>query len=430
MNLRHRMNVYFNLFLVFLTTLRRHGPRIAIRRSSNFIKSRRINAFFSPIPNANSAPKQSKSRKHNATPPPQLLIVTHVWNTSGVPILAEHLSIYFKNKGFSTGIWSVESPKIKKSKLVGFGDSTELVASFSTLPKIIFLNTTCVPASFIDFCCEQLIFHRIDQLILYSHEDIVILPKMTIQLLDVASSTNCHIFAGSEKTAIKLQSYFKNKKVLAVPYQIHDTSRLKTIMKMPKLANYSSLDIVLVGSTEDNRKGHVQAAKTIYWARFFCRVIARRQTENVNREINFTAVGAQLFPSIDAISSEVIEILNRKLTILPILDSRGYLETLEKQNAVICVSQYETLPLYVSEAMARGCLVLRNSSGGLAEQLREGYNGIKLANHPIFDGYKIYKLSRMNETKLMEMGEQSMQRFKEIHTSPWDLSFGFLLKNE
>lgn len=422
--------MYLNLFVIFLTTIRRHGPVIAIRRATNFVKSKRVNAFFDIDQYQHAVPKVRKRKKSDAIAPPQMLIVTHVWNTSGVPILAGHLSTYFERRGFSTGIWSVEIPQLKNRSLIGSGDVHELESTFSRLPKIIFLNTTCVPAAFIEFCCEQLIYKRIDQLILYSHEDIVILPKTTIQLLDIASSTKCHIFAGSEKTKNKLQSYFKNKIVEAVPYQISETSRLKSIGRLPKILNYPSLDIILVGSTSDNRKGHIQAAKTIYWARLFSQLVRQFGADNRYRKINFVVVGAQLFPTIDSISSKIIEILNRQLTILPVLKSQGYLEVLEKQNAVICVSQYETLPLYVSEGMARGCIVLRNSSGGLAEQLRIGGNGIKLTNRPIFDGYRIFRLSGRGDSELADMGEESIKRFHEIHTSAWDLHFGFLYKNE
>ena len=296
-------------------------------------------------------------------------------------------------------------------------------STFDKLPDTIFLNTTCIEATFIERCCELLAMNKIKKLILYSHEDIVVMPRNTIQLLDIQDSNSCHIFAGSQKTASTLQRYFKNKIVTPVPYQIAKTTRIKRIRGSKSAIDFSNLDIVLVGSTADDRKGHVRAAKTIAWARNFQRISKSVRTSHSLREINFTIIGAQLYPEMDSISSKTIEILDGSLSIFPILEFPLYLEILEKQNVVICLSQYETLPLFVSEAMARGCVVVRNDCGGMKEQLVQGRNGVRLYNSSILNGFKIFLLAQANGEVLKDMSKESVLRFDEIHSSPWDSSF-------
>lgn len=422
MTLKHRLNVYRNLSLIFFTTVRRHGPIIAVKRTTNFIRSKRMNTFFVSQVSEN-IPARVARKARNSQVPPSILIVTHVWNTSGVPILAESLAGYLNSHKLNAGIWSIAKPIRGSSKILGHGNFYKMKSTFSKLPDSIFLNTTCVEASFIDNCCELLSGKKIKHLILYSHEDIVILPRKTIQLLDVQDSASCHIFAGSQKTAAKLQRYFKNKVIASVPYQIADSPRIKKIRRYREKIEFKSLEILLVGSTADSRKGHILAARSIKWARKFQKASKFINPSKLMREINITVIGAQLFPDLDSISSRTIEILNRRLSILPILDFQNYVESLLTQNVVICLSQYETLPLFVSEAMARGCLVVRNSCGGMKEQLLDRKNGIRLFSSSIINGYKIFALACESESTLHEMSERSSSRFDEVHSSSWDDAF-------
>jgi glycosyltransferase involved in cell wall biosynthesis len=342
---------------------------------------------------------------------------------SGVPILSQLLAQYFESKDISAGLWSIASPKSMSNKLIGYGNFQTMVSTFVRLPQTMFLNTTCVEATFIDDCLELLARKQIRKLILYSHEDLVVLPKKTIQLLDIADDSACFVYAGSAKTARTLQKHFKRKVILSAPYQIAQSPRIKRIRQLGETPDFFSLNIVLVGSTADNRKGHVRVARAIRWARRLQSLNAFLRIPGLRREINLTVVGAHIFPDVDLISSKVIELLNRHVTILPVIELQAYLEMLEGQNAVICLSQYETLPLYVSEAMARGCLVLRNNCGGMEEQLVENKNGIRLANSAIRNGFRIFLLSRENEYELKKRSRASISRFDEIHSKDWDLNF-------
>ena len=428
MGLRHRIGIYKNLSLIFMSTLMRHGPIIAVRRSINFVVSRRMDEFFRQS-NSETPVSPRIPRNKSRSLPPEVLIVTHVWNTSGVPILAELISEYLSDLGLKTAIWSVAKQTKSNRKLIGSGSFQELVASFNKLPQTIFLNTSCVEATFIDSCCEMLSLNRISKLVLYSHEDIVILPRNTIQLLDVADSTRCFIFAGSKKTAASLQKYFKNKVIVPVPYQIARSPRLKRIGGLSESVNFDALDILLVGSTADNRKGHIKVARSLRWAKKYQAIFNKLVRSKMYREMNLTVIGANIFPTFDSISSKVIEILDRDINILPILEFPDYVKVLEKKNAVICLSQYETLPLYVSEAMARGCIVLRNDCGGMAEQLVPGVNGIRMSKYSYINGLRILRLSRLATRDLLSMSSSSVARFADIHSSSWDENFHFLIEN-
>ena len=429
MNTSHKIGIYKNLSIIFLKTIVRHGPLVAFQRATNFVVSKRLQNFFIAKATVDPNPIKKIKYKKPQIEAPDILVVTHVWNLSGVPMVATELSNYFSKSGNTSGLWSEESPISSASQLVGFGSFDKLAVSFKRLPQIILLNTSCVSAVFIEKCCEQLALGRVAKLILYSHEDIVILAEETIKLLDIQNNENCHILAGSSKTASKLQHYFKNKQVRTVPYQISSTPRIRKIKKLSQHKEFASLEVLLVGSTADGRKSHIKVAKTISWARRFSKIAETLKLESKTREINITMVGAGLHPQLDRISTRSIDILKRKLTILPMLEEAPYLDVLDKANAVICLSQYETLPLYISEAMARGCIVLRNDCGGLEEQLKQGVNGILLGKSMILNGYKIYNLAKQNDLDLLEMSNQSVAQFESIHNFAWDEEFSYLLRH-
>ena len=411
-----------------MVTVGRHGPIVATQRGMNFIRSKRINLFFGPEDSV-QAKKTDLNGLKNRKEPPDILLITHLWNTSGVPILTEHLAEYFKGVGLNAAIWSEKSTTQVSTNLIGSGDIDTLEKSFRIFPKIVFLNTTCVSSDLIRRLVFELSRGAINQLILYSHEDIVVLDSQILQLLDSADSTKLHIFAGSLKTANKLQKSFDNKNIIPVPYQISDTNRLKKISKLTTVNDFSSLRILLVGTTLDSRKGHIRAAKTVRWARRFQRLYARTNAQLVPKSIEFYVVGATLYPEPDSITSKIISILGSDLKIFPVLDEDNYIEILSQCNSVICLSQYETLPLYVSESMARGSIILRNNSGGAFEQLKNSVNGIALKNRPIVDGFKIFQLLHRSDAELLDMSLNSRELFAQNHSKDWDRNFSFLQRN-
>ncbi|MCU1673257.1 MAG: hypothetical protein JWN77_1370, partial [Frankiales bacterium] len=52
------------------------------------------------------------------------------------------------------------------------------------------------------------------------------------------------------------------------------------------------------------------------------------------------------------------------------------LRLMSKANVVLCCAVYEAFGLYISESMAMGHVVLRNSAAGMEEQLEDGRNGL------------------------------------------------------
>jgi len=425
MKKRHVIRIYLSFTRIFIASTFSHGPKIASQRAINFILSGRIKSAFK------LAYRESDSGVGGSTASfkdefPDILLVTHTWNTSGVPLLSLHLREYFHGKGLVASIWSEGQPSHNGHQISGWGNPETIQLHFGSFPKIIFLNTTCIKTSFFKFFLEQLDEGKIEHLIVYSHEDILVLKSEVVKLLEQADPSSCRIFAGSHKTSQTLQKAFQKKIINAVPYQICETEKIQKIFEVSPEIEFSKLRILLVGSTQDLRKAHVKVVKVIAWANRFKRVWKIISHKNKYREIELTIVGANTSLKSDQITRKILKLARFQKNIYPILEENDYLNVLFQTNAVICLSQYETLPLYVSESMARGCVVLRNECGGSLEQLIQNRNGILLKNINSLNGYKIFKLAGRSEEDLKEMSKKSRELFLATHSEAWDQAFSYL----
>ena len=148
-----------------------------------------------------------------------------------------------------------------------------------------------------------------------------------------------------------------------------------------------------------------------------------KPTLSAYRPFTVTLVGMTddfIGKQIRAIGSSV---LGERLESVPTLPHERALEMTETCNAVICCSFNEALPVYVSEGMAMGHIVLRNDSGGMEEQLAEGVNGFRIDGRDIRQVARVLELvlnkQAMTDARLQAMGRASQEMIAGVGTTSY-----------
>ncbi len=115
--------------------------------------------------------------------------------------------------------------------------------------------------------------------------------------------------------------------------------------------------------------------------------------------------------------------LGDRLQARPSVAYERALEFTRDCNAVICCSFNEALPVYVSEGMAMGHIVLRNDAGGMEEQLDEGVNGFRIDSHDVrqFAGVLEIVLNRQAtpDARLQAMGRASQDMVAALRVASY-----------
>jgi glycosyltransferase involved in cell wall biosynthesis len=174
-------------------------------------------------------------------------------------------------------------------------------------------------------------------------------------------------------------------------------------------SDYARINFLLSGPPDDGRKGHVIA---LFAFQTFLTTYYSENPEGY-REFAVTFVGL----GDDFLSRQVAMIgnavLGDRFRTFPNMPHDEALEQTRGANTVICCSLSEGCPLYVTEAMMMGHVVIRNESGGLDEQLEDGVNGFLIEGDSI-DAFaavidRVLSKSRTSNERLWEMGKASQE---------------------
>ncbi len=201
------------------------------------------------------------------------------------------------------------------------------------------------------------------------HEDMPQVHQDDETLLRIGKALNSgqiRIVAPSLGTTKRLQEAIKSDLVETRPYSISN---------YPKSASNfeKSLNIHLTGSTHDFRKNQ-------QFALILLSLVHNRVKHNLERyrKIDLTLIGIDESTRYGRLLIELAKPMSDFVTLHGSLSKDQAIAIMEKCNAVMCVSEYEALPLFVSESMAMGHVVLRNNCSGVDEQLLPGENGVLL----------------------------------------------------
>jgi glycosyltransferase involved in cell wall biosynthesis len=165
---------------------------------------------------------------------------------------------------------------------------------------------------------------------------------------------------------------FGTDRVAIVAYRVEVPERFQT----PRAAeDFARLDFMLAGPPFEGRKGHALALAA--FRDFMHRHHSAAPTRY--REFSLHLVGLR---DDDPLSQEIIDaatdILGAGVHVYPPVPRERALEITASCNAVISCSVSETFGLSVAEAMLMHHVVLRNDTGGVDEQLRDGVNGYSI----------------------------------------------------
>lgn len=224
--------------------------------------------------------------------------------------------------------------------------------------------------------------------------------RRAILLGNAADLGLIRLISPSIGTQKNIQQFFNCSSVELSPYPIQKTERIEF--------DYSDeIRMHLTGSTGDTRKNQLQAIDLIHQVL----LISAKQPKKY-RKIKLILVGINEESSVGRQIIKSAKILGDSVEIHSVLDFDSCTEIVKTCNAVMCLSEYEALPLFVSQGMGIGQIVMRNNCSGVDEQLLVGKNGILL---DYFSGYsesieRILKLldkDKTKDSKLISMSKKS-----------------------
>jgi glycosyltransferase involved in cell wall biosynthesis len=229
----------------------------------------------------------------------------------------------------------------------------------------------------------------------YIHEDVDQLPALAPFLLeeshqkairDLVEKDRLRIYVPSKHVKSQYEELFSTEEIRTLPFTAMDEGELH----LRDVEDYSSLRFLLSGRPTDGRKGHMVAVSAFHeFVRSYYEANPARY-----RDFSLTLVGM----TNDYIAAQIVSIgksiLGDSFHVMGEISHSEALKVTRECNAVICCSFNEALPLYVIEAMSMGHIVIRNGSGGLEEQLKDGVNGFRI------DGSDVRQFASMLERLL------------------------------
>ena len=194
------------------------------------------------------------------------------------------------------------------------------------------------------------------------HQD----EETLIRMGEALDSGLIRVVAPSIGTAKNLMRAMKSYKIENRPYSIYNYPK--------SAANFSStINIHLTGSTHDFRKNQ-------QFALIFISLLQTHVKTNQARyrDVHLTLIGVDESATYGRLILKLAASMKDFVSVYGSLTKSQTISLMEKCNAVLCVSDYEALPLFVSESMAMGHVVFRNNCSGVDEQLNPGVNGVLL----------------------------------------------------
>jgi hypothetical protein len=165
------------------------------------------------------------------------------------------------------------------------------------------------------------------------------------------------------------------------------------------------LNIHLTGSTHDFRKN--QHFALILVSLIEQQIKVRRSRF---RKIHLTLIGVDQDTAYGKSIHNLASSMKNFVSIYPPTTKEETIEIIKRCNTVLCISEYEALPLFVSESMTMGHIVLRNNCSGVDEQLLDGQNGLLLDLSNIHEASeKILMLLDKHKTSNAQLEEMSSE---------------------
>jgi glycosyltransferase involved in cell wall biosynthesis len=341
-----------------------HGWRETLKKTISFARKRILTRRFA-------------SNSTNIKVKPDYILFAHQLNYSGSPKIAIELvkDLRFDNRTNQNKEITIYSlggieEKVKGDfhkrgiKYVQTSFSPELLAT--DVPIII--NGLAFPHELFDHLLLQIKTFSVPPLILV-HEDrpeMYLDKRRAVTIGNAASAGLLRIVAPSKGTQSSIRNFFDTNSVERALYPSDSIQRFSYDFS-------EELCIHLTGTTGDRRKNHLHSIDLINQV---VRVVEKDPGRY--RKIKLVLIGVDENSTVGKLVFEQSKLIRDYVEIHPPLDFEECFEIMKKCNTVLCLSDYEALPLFVTQSMGLGQIVIRNSCSGLDEQLKENVNGIKV----------------------------------------------------
>lgn len=381
----------FRLFLFGLSQLRSEGISATFNRSRRYISSRR---------NSSKNPKLLDS--------PRALLFLHQLDYSGSPLVATELAINLANR--------LQEFNLAKILIFSFGKIDSRLAE-SLIEKgiaVIPIEGTHVPRIvktdlviinglahnenfFLKIIEQSQSMVRAPIILVHEDRPLVHLEQRTLNKIGHALNMGrIRIISPSLGTTRNLQKSLKSNLIETKPYSINQYPICEK--------NFEEvLNIHLTGSTHDFRKNQHFA---LILVSLIEQQIKIRQSQF--RKIHLTLIGVNQDTAYGKSIHNLASSMKNYVSIYPPKTKEETIEIIKRCNTVLCISEYEALPLFVSESMTMGHIVLRNNCSGVDEQLLDGQNGLLLDLSNLHEASeKILTLLDKHKTSNAQLEEMS-----------------------
>jgi glycosyltransferase involved in cell wall biosynthesis len=352
-----------------INQLRTRGLRSTLARTWRFLSA----AFHNRLSSAKPRAGEKVTRA---------IIFVHQLDFSGSPLIAFRIAQEIRSNITSLPLDKIEvycSGRIDKELADEFKDSG--VALFRMVKHLVpdiypsdlvIVNGLAHPESLVQEILKASLVAEYAPIFL-AHEDRP-LKHLSKQILEkMGKSLDAgfiKIVAPSIGTTNALRVHTNSELIETRPYPINEFFG-------PEADFSDSLRIHLTGSTHDFRKNQQFALILLSL------VYERVKSDSVRyRQIHLSLIGVDEETSYGKFIADAAISMKKFVSVYPPMKKTDVEKIVSNCNAVICVSEYEALPLFVSESMAKGQLVLRNDCSGQEEQISDLKNGllIKMAN--------------------------------------------------
>ena len=295
----------------------------------------------------------------------------------------------------------------------------------------VLMNTVAVPERYQRVVLSALRGGRLAHAYWFIHEDSAQHKRFSPHFLDAAFLREVRELIEQEQLeilvpAIKLKTAYN---------ALFDTTKVESILLSVDLpatyrerrqeSDYRRINFFLSGPSGDGRKGHFIALAA--FQRFLTTYYAADPGRYREFDVTFVGIGD------DFVSRQVVSVgnavLGPRLRTFPSVPHDDALEFAHDANVVICCSLSEACPLYVTEGMMMGHVVLRNQVSGLDEQLKDGVNGLLISGDNEIDAFadaieRLLNRSKTSDERLRQMGRASQELSEPFRHQSYASVFG------
>ncbi len=346
-------------------------------------RARRHARAYGPARTAKVAARVLASRvpRPGPTRAPHLWVISHQLDPSGAPKVALDVAADARRSLGRGRVSVLAFPPVASSRLAEARRADVPVLAMERgmpLPLLrahdtVLLNSLAVPIDVVHDVLWRLEHDRLAAVQWFVHEDQPARwwdPGVAARVAPLIKSGRLRLLVPSvqmrERHARHLQL---DAGVDLVPLRVDVPDGLRR-SRGPE--EFARLAFHLTGSAHDGRKGHMAALLA------FQQLVQTTDLSDAGRwrpfSLHLIGLGDDFF------SAELRHLgaglLGSRFVAHAAVPHERALALMDEANVVLCCAVYEAFGLYISESMAMGQVVLRNSAAGMEEQLEDGRNGL------------------------------------------------------